>query len=507
MIAVLARLVLAVVLLVAAAAKALDQRGTRETLRQFGVPGTRVAAGLLVAVEALTATAVLLDATAAGGAAVALLLLAAFSVALWRNRNTVTSCNCFGELGGGAIGPRSFVRNGALMLVALAVLVVGGDHLPAWLAAAAAGVAIVLGVLAQRRRRLDLKQFAGRDVVLVFQGEGCGPCQALERDLPHWPRQATEVEMLSPAAPRASFGLNATPGAVLIDREGRPASEPVYGAIDVEALVRGGTRPHGLNVTSHGVAFQVFADTAQMLDRIRQLLPHAAQVEPAGPSVEPHWTVLSQGAGAVVYAGFTPAERAASAEPLLATLAAAVRLHVAEHAPDRAFIHAGVVAWRNRVIVIPGRSYTGKSSFVAALLRAGATYFSDEYAVLDAEGLVHPYLKPISLREPGSFVSHDHDVNRFTGGDLADGPLPLGAVVVAPYEAGATWRPAPASAGAGAMALIANAVGVRSDPPRVMATIRAAAERAVSFDAPRGEAAETATALLSHLDAMAASRR
>jgi hypothetical protein len=63
---------------------------------------------------------------------------------------------------------------------------------------------------------------------------------------------------------------------------------------------------------------------------------------------------------------------------------------VAENARRWIFVHAGVVAWRGQAIVIPGATQSGKTSLVAALVRAGAEYFSDEYAVFDARGRVHP---------------------------------------------------------------------------------------------------------------------
>src|SRR5205814_290720 len=75
-----------------------------------------------------------------------------------------------------------------------------------------------------------------------------------------------------------------------------------------------------------------------------------------------------------------------------------LRLFVAAQAKDRVFVHAGVVAARGGAIVIPGRTFTGKSTLVAALVEAGAAYYSDEYAVLDERGRVHPFAKPISIR-------------------------------------------------------------------------------------------------------------
>src|SRR4029077_21066652 len=64
-----------------------------------------------------------------------------------------------------------------------------------------------------------------------------------------------------------------------------------------------------------------------------------------------------------------------------------LRITIAEYAVGRAFLHAGLVGWKGNAIVIPGDSYSGKSTLVAELIRAGPEYYSDEYAVLDEQGL------------------------------------------------------------------------------------------------------------------------
>jgi hypothetical protein len=74
----------------------------------------------------------------------------------------------------------------------------------------------------------------------------------------------------------------------------------------------------------------------------------------------------------------------------LHVLDAQLRARIAYAAPDRIFVHAGVVAVGDRAILLPGMSFAGKSTLVAALVSTGATYLSDEFAVLDAAGLVHP---------------------------------------------------------------------------------------------------------------------
>jgi hypothetical protein len=51
------------------------------------------------------------------------------------------------------------------------------------------------------------------------------------------------------------------------------------------------------------------------------------------------------------------------------------QLTVATVAEGLVFVHVGVVGWRNRAIVIPGRSLSGKSTLVLELVGAGADYY------------------------------------------------------------------------------------------------------------------------------------
>ena len=76
-----------------------------------------------------------------------------------------------------------------------------------------------------------------------------------------------------------------------------------------------------------------------------------------------------------------------------------MRAHVALHAPDRIFVHAGRRRAPRPRARPAGAELLGKTTLVAALVRAGATYYSDEFAPLDADGLVHPYAQPLSLRD------------------------------------------------------------------------------------------------------------
>ena len=89
---------------------------------------------------------------------------------------------------------------------------------------------------------------------------------------------------------------------------------------------------------------------------------------------------------------------------------------IAEVARNRVFVHAGVVGWKGRAIVIPGRSYSGKSTLVSELIRAGAAYYSDEYAVFDSRGRVYPFAKPLEMRDVVRHVEEIASDARALGG-------------------------------------------------------------------------------------------
>jgi hypothetical protein len=167
---------------------------------------------------------------------------------------------------------------------------------------------------------------------------------------------------------------------------------------------------------------------------------------------------------------------------------------VATDAPEFTFVHAGVVDVRGCGIVIPGRSYTGKSTLVAELVRLGATYVSDEYAVLDPSGQLAPFAKPLSIRpgrhDPlGELVAVPEEL-------VADRPVRAGLIVLTSYAPDAHWRPSVRSRAEGAFALLQNTVSARRRPASALTAARRVAQTAVVLSGQRGEASDTARALM-----------
>ncbi len=202
-----------------------------------------------------------------------------------------------------------------------------------------------------------------------------------------------------------------------------------------------------------------------------------------------------------VYVGRRRRVRTADLAHALAVLESEIRQSVAAGAERRTFVHAGVVGWRGRAIVVPGRSRSGKTTLVAELVKAGAEYLSDEFAVLDVRGRVHPFPKPLSIRGPGGCDLHAQARRvEELGGTCATRPLPVGLVVLAEHRPGATWRPERLTTGRAVLEMLVHTVPARLRPEASLRSLERAAARATVLKGERGEASELATLLLRSLE-------
>ncbi len=197
----------------------------------------------------------------------------------------------------------------------------------------------------------------------------------------------------------------------------------------------------------------------------------------------------------VLYADSMPVARDAALDQVLATLETDLHRYTAEATCDMTFLHAGVVGWQGSAIVVPGRSLSDKTTLVREMLRLGATYYSDEFAAVDDSGLVHPFARPLGIREHPSFAQTKYTAE---GLGAASGvkPLPMGMAVICKYEAGAQWRPVPLSQGQGALELLANSVAVRSQPHQTFRRLQMLVRHSAFIKGMRGEAHEAAASIL-----------
>jgi len=248
-----ARLVLALVFLVAGWAKLSDRPGSQRAVADFGFPESlaRPIGILLPIAELATAIALLVSAWSRVGGASAVALLAFFVVAISASlaRGQRPGCNCFGQVHSAPIGPKTLARNIVLAAGAVLVVVEGpGNFISSWIdrgsatlwVAVGGGVAIaglawfVLNLTAQQGKLLEridaLEEGRGHDahahhahgsglpvgetapafslpstsgetvsldgllargrpVVLVFASQECQACTEVLPDVARWQRE------------------------------------------------------------------------------------------------------------------------------------------------------------------------------------------------------------------------------------------------------------------------------------------------------------------------------
>jgi hypothetical protein len=246
---------------------------------------------------------------------------------------------------------------------------------------------------------------------------------------------------------------------------------------------------------AYGTELLVFANSAELLARVKPLLPPGAQPCKATPEQPRLGIILEDDGTYSVYGTMHRISEGQGLELSLVVLDGQIRGWVALNAPEMTFVHAGTVAHEGRAIVMPGHSFSGKTMLTAALVRAGATYYSDEFAVFGDDGLIHPYAKPLSLRPDPPIRQSDHGVEEL-GGVAGQEPIPLGLLVVTYFQPEARWQPKQLSAGEAALALLSSTVTARSRPDEAMRALARALDGAVALEGERGEADEVAGQLL-----------
>jgi len=189
---------------------------------------------------------------------------------------------------------------------------------------------------------------------------------------------------------------------------------------------------------------------------------------------------------------------AGDVEELLEAFEDHAKIQTAARASGVLFVHAGVVAWQGFGILIPGRSRAGKSTLVHALLRAGAEYYSDEFALLDTDGRVHPYPLPLSLRADRSAPSRRIHAEAL-GAATARSATFVDFILATQYRPRARWRPQPLSKGEAFLFLMANTVAARQPPARTMPILRQTVLRATALRSWRGEAQAAARQLIASM--------
>ena len=251
---------------------------------------------------------------------------------------------------------------------------------------------------------------------------------------------------------------------------------------------------------AYGVAFRLSANRVSLLRMAAHRVPYGTVLKnfrPARIDGAAQFLLLElpDGEGYCLRLDGVPIGERRTLPEMLDCVGRDLMVHVANYAPELVFVHAGVVAWQGRALILPGPSFAGKTTLVAALVRAGAAYYSDEYAVVDADGRVHPYARNLQMRQPGETEQTGVSVGEL-GGVTDNVPLAAGYVVFCEYAADAQWQPEAVSAGMAVLEMLRHTIPVQRTPGRVMAALTAMIAGVPALRSQRGEADEAAQKLL-----------
>lgn len=237
----------------------------------------------------------------------------------------------------------------------------------------------------------------------------------------------------------------------------------------------------------------------EILQNLKRIVPPGNQISESEKTTHRFKILTSDFDGKPVFEAFKEEEKIAVAgtKSLLFDLfESRFRLTIAEFAVGKVFLHAGVVGWKGKGLVLPGKSFHGKTTLVAELVKRGASYYSDEYAVLDEDGFVHPFPKMLSVRGIiDEFQQMDLPVETF-GGKAAVKPCEVGMVLLTEFEKEALWKPEIINPGEGMLEIISHTIPIRYKPEFSLKVLNKIVNRAIITKSQRGEAVVFADLIL-----------
>lgn len=251
-----------------------------------------------------------------------------------------------------------------------------------------------------------------------------------------------------------------------------------------------------LNFEAYGTRVGVRSNTIDTIENVKKMLPNILPTgwnEIDGSEMDFIFSIIVQDRKSkknVFYKNGDLISKNFSPEDIWQIIDSYIRMTVGEYSKDYVFLHAGVVGWKDRAIVIPGSSYSGKTTLVAEFVRRGALYYSDDFTILDKNGLVHPFPRKLSLR--GIIDEHrqvDFAVEEL-GGRRGTEPIPVGDLLLTKYKKKGKPKLTEVSRGEGIMAGLENSLSVRQNPVQVLKVLSKALENARIYKSNRNEAGE-----------------
>lgn len=263
----------------------------------------------------------------------------------------------------------------------------------------------------------------------------------------------------------------------------------------------------GSSLSCFGVRIGLRASTASGLATLTSWLPRAVKPGSA-PVVDALYSYVAGGRGAragtkrfhVLYRDATRLARSLDLEEVRRAFERDLSMAVGAGARRRIFVHAGVVSFDGGAVLIPGKSFSGKTTLVRALVDQGGAYYSDEFAVLDSRGRVFPWAEALAIRRNGAMEAAQPHAPEALGLTIGRKSAPVRMVVLTSFEEGKRFRPRRMSPAAGALGLLAHTLPAQARPRATLRALASAVSGAKVIRGLRGDAREAARAIVKALE-------
>lgn len=168
---------------------------------------------------------------------------------------------------------------------------------------------------------------------------------------------------------------------------------------------------------------------------------------------------------------------------------------------DRAVIHAGVVEWGGQAVLLPGMSGAGKTSLVRELVRSGCGYISDEYALLDRCAAVHPYPRPLMVRDAAGVQVPQLAAS--LGARVCRAAVPVHLILFLEYDPASGWELEPLTGSDTVFGLLHHTPQIIEERPELFRYAHIAGAAAQGFRGRRGEVGAAAVRIREMMERLA----
>lgn len=144
--------------------------------------------------------------------------------------------------------------------------------------------------------------------------------------------------------------------------------------------------------------YQIEVPDAALADYLRIVYRDSLDDDISDPEV--FRVQVSPSGGFVVTVDGTEVDAPTRAPWALSSLIWHLNRRVVARSRRPVLLHAGAAVFGGRAVVVVGKSGAGKTTTIAALVRSGGAYLTDDVVAVDADGRLAGAAKPIGLRHP-----------------------------------------------------------------------------------------------------------